>query len=90
MYARAYLLSGSVTGLPRKMRAKDPDVFDRAKRAHFDDGSRAVTTDDSELLWAYLSFKPSITSKMLAATSTPQSVLATSVFLPVRVWDSSW
>jgi hypothetical protein len=27
------------------MRTKDPDVFDRVKRAHFDDGSQAVTTD---------------------------------------------
>jgi hypothetical protein len=29
------------------MRTKDLDAFDRAKRAHFDDGSQAVTTDDS-------------------------------------------
>jgi hypothetical protein len=35
------------------MRTKDPDVFDRVKRSHFDDGSQAVTTDDSGLLWAY-------------------------------------
>jgi hypothetical protein len=34
------------------MRTKDPDIFDRVKRAHFDDGSQAVTTDDAELLWA--------------------------------------
>jgi hypothetical protein len=30
------------------MRTKDPDVFDRVKRAHLDDGSQAVTTDDAE------------------------------------------
>jgi hypothetical protein len=34
------------------MRTKDPDVFDRVQRAHFDEGSQAVTTDDSGLLWA--------------------------------------
>jgi hypothetical protein len=34
------------------MRTKDPDIFDRVKRAHFDDGSQAVTTDNAELLWA--------------------------------------
>jgi hypothetical protein len=33
------------------MRTNDPDAF--VKRAHFDDGSQAVTTDDAELLWAY-------------------------------------
>jgi hypothetical protein len=32
------------------MRPKDQDVFDRVKRAHFDDRSQAVTTDDAELL----------------------------------------
>jgi hypothetical protein len=35
------------------MCTKDPNVFDRVKRAHFDDGSQAVTTDASELLWAF-------------------------------------
>ncbi len=35
------------------MRTKDPDVFDRVKHAHFDDGSQAVTAYDAELLWAY-------------------------------------
>jgi hypothetical protein len=33
------------------MRTKDADAFDRVKRAHFDNGSLAVTTDDSGLLW---------------------------------------
>jgi hypothetical protein len=33
--------------------ADDADADDRVKRAHFDDGSQAVTTDDSGLLWAY-------------------------------------
>ena len=32
------------------MRTKDFDVFERVQRAHFDDGSQAVTTDDSGLL----------------------------------------
>jgi hypothetical protein len=35
------------------MHTKDPDVFDRVKRAHSDDGSQAMTTIDAELLWAY-------------------------------------
>jgi hypothetical protein len=70
------------------MRTKDPDVFDRVKRVHFDNGSKVVTTDN-----AYrhiVSFERSITSKMLAATSTLRSVLDTSVSRPVRIWDSSW
>jgi hypothetical protein len=32
------------------MCTKDTNVFDRVKRAHLDDGSQAMTTDDSELL----------------------------------------
>jgi hypothetical protein len=63
------------------MSTKDPNVFDRVKRAHFDDVSQAMTTDDSELLWAYHLLR---ISKMLAVTSTPLSVLNISVSLPVR------
>jgi hypothetical protein len=35
------------------MRTKDSDVFDRVQRAHFDDWSQAVTTDNTRFLWAY-------------------------------------
>lgn len=49
------------------MRIKDPDVFDLVERAHFDDGSRAVTTDDLGL-WAYR-LRTKYISKMLAVIS---------------------
>jgi hypothetical protein len=49
---------------------KDSDVFDRVKRTHFD-YVKTATTDDSGLVWAIVSFEPSIISKMLAVTSTP-------------------
>jgi hypothetical protein len=45
--------SDSAANYYSTMRTKDPDVFDCVKRAHFDDGFQAVTTDDAELLWAY-------------------------------------
>lgn len=32
------------------MLTEDLDILDRVQRAHFDDGSKAVTTVDSELL----------------------------------------
>jgi hypothetical protein len=49
-----------------------------------------VTADESGLLWAIVSFGPSIISKMSAVTSTPRSGLAISASLPVRILVLSW
>jgi hypothetical protein len=54
------------------MRTKDHNVFDRVKRAHFDDGFQTVTTDDSELLWAYRLVPTKYFLKDAAVTSTPR------------------
>jgi hypothetical protein len=72
------------------MRTKDPDFFDRAKRAHFIMGQKLLPPTTLSAYGHIVSFEQSITSKMLAATSTLRPVLDTSVSLPVRIWDSSW